>query len=461
MARWTRRAVLGAGIAALTGCAVSATPRPRLDVLYGEARRARSQPPLVVVPGAFGSTLRDRTTGREAWPQSDSKLLFSNYRHLELPIDPRTLEPLPGGLEAHAVFREGLGRDFYGRAIDALQRVGYRRARAGQPPREGAPALYTYEYDFRFDNVHAVRGFSALLRQIREDHGDPALKVDVLAHSNGGLLARYYARYGEADMAETGPFEPTYVGVPHLRRVLLVGTPNLGTIQPVLSLLRGEEVGLRMIPPEVMATCPGVTQMLPHPAVPWLVDLTGRAVEASLYDIGTWRDFQLNVFDPGVAARTVAQHGGGAAGERYLAVLRAYLERHLARGRRFAESLSTPASPDDLRPRVFGGDCELTLARLVAESAGGRLRVRERVRDIASPRPRTDYEAVMFEPGDTVVTRSSLLVRRSVDVSLPREPFESLQVAHGTFLCERHQQLTGNASFLDNMLHALFSADVS
>lgn len=457
MRGWTRRAVLAAGAAAVAGCALRHS-RPQLEVLYGKARHER---PLVLVPGAFGSTLRERATGHEAWPQSDSRLLFSNYRHLELPIDPATLEPVEGQLEAYAVFRQGLGRDFYGRAIDTLAQVGYRRARPGRPPRPGGPALYTYEYDFRFDNVHAARGFAELLRVIREDHGDPALKVDVLAHSNGGLLVRYYARYGTAGLPESGPLQPTYAGAPHLGRLLFVGTPNLGTMQPVLSLLRGEEVGLRMIPPEVMATCPGVTQLLPHPAVPWLVDLTGRVVDASLYDIDTWRDFQWNVFDPGVAARTVAQHGGGAAGRRYLEVLRAFLAVQLARGRRFAEALSVPASSADLRPWVLGGDCELTLSRLVAETAAGRLRARERVRDIASPRPRTDYEELMFEPGDTVVTRSSLLGRRSVDVALPREPFESLRVAHGTFLCERHQQLMGNASLLDNMLHALYSADLA
>jgi hypothetical protein len=110
---------------------------------------------------------------------------------------------------------------------------------------------------------------------------------------------------------------------------------------------------------------------------------------------------------------------------------------------------------------VFGGDCELTLARLVVEGVGGMTHARERVEDIAEPVPGVDYEKVMYEPGDTVVTRSSLLGRRTLDVSAPREPPESLRVAHSVFLCERHQQLTGNASFQDNLLNALFSVDVA
>jgi hypothetical protein len=70
-----------------------------------------------------------------------------------------------------------------------------------------------------------------------------------------------------------------------------------------------------------------------------------------------------------------------------------------------------------------------------------------------------DYAALMFEPGDAVVTRSSLLGRRSLDIAAPRTGFESIPVAHSVFLCERHQRLTGNPSFQDNLLNTLLSVD--
>jgi len=101
----------------------------------------------------------------------------------------------------------------------------------------------------------------------------------------------------------------------------------------------------------------------------------------------------------------------------------------------------------------------LTLARLVAERVDGYYVVRERARDIANPVPGVDYEALMFEPGDGVVTRSSLLGRRTLNIAAPRSEVESLQVAHSVFLCERHQQLTGNPSFQDNLLNLLLSVD--
>jgi pimeloyl-ACP methyl ester carboxylesterase len=457
MARWTRRGFVAAGLS-IAGCA--RLDRPPLGPLYRPTQDSVDQPPLIVIPGAFGSRLRDRRTGREIWPRSDRNLLVSSYRDLELDIDADRLEPKAGGIEAYDIFEAGLGRDFYGQVLRTLQQAGgYVRCGNHEKPRADRRNFYVYPYDFRLEDLAAAQGLHELIERIRVDFGDPRLRVDVLAHSNGGLLARYYARYGTAETPAYGPFKPTQVGAAAIRRLLLVGTPNLGTLQPVLSLLRGEEVLLGQIPHEVMASCPGTMQTMPHPAIPWLVDLQGRTVDRDLYDIATWRESRWSIFDPRVAERTIAEHGGGAAGRRYLELLREYHAKYLRRARRFVESLAVPGGPDDLRPFVFGGDCELTLARLVAEEVEDHYVARERVREIEKPLPGVDYEALMFEPGDTVVTRSSLLGRRTLDIAAPRSEVESLQVAHSVFFCEHHQQLTGNPSFQDNLLNSLLSVD--
>lgn len=457
MDRWTRRSFLAAGLC-LGACAH--LERPPLGALYRPTRQTLDQPPLVLIPGAFGSRLRDRRTGREIWPRSTAALLASDFRGLELDIDPVALEPCTHDVEAYDLFLEGLGRDFYGEVLRTLERVGgYGRCGAGGAPSTERRNYYVYPYDFRLDNVHAARGLHELIERIRADYGDPQLAVDVLAHSNGGLLARYYARYGTADLPDSGPFVPTGAGRAAIRRLLLVGTPNLGTMQPVLSYVNGEEVGLRRMPQEVVATCAGAPQMMPHPAVPWLIDVRGRVLDYGLYEIDTWRQLGWSLFDPRVVERASNRHGGGAAGRRHVATLREYMARHLRRGRRFMESLAVPAPGAEPPLHVFGGDCELTLARLVVEDVGDRLVGRDTVADIAAPVPGVDYEALMFEPGDTVVTRTSLLGRRTLNVAAPRAEVESLGVAHSVFLCERHQQLTGNPSFQDNLLHALLSVD--
>ena len=457
MDRWTRRSFLAAGLS-LGACA--RLEKPPLGSLYRPARASIGQPPLVMIPGAFGSRLRDPHSGREVWPGSSASLLASDYHGLEVEIDPDTLEQRQDGIEAYDVFDEGLGRDFYGQVLRTLEKEGgYVRCGPCVKPRDDSRSLYVYSYDFRLDNIRAAQGLHELIERIRSDHGDPRLQVDVLAHSNGGLLARYYARYGTADLPDDGPPVPTGAGRPAIRRLLLVGTPNLGTIQPVLSHVRGEEVGLRRIPQEVIASFSGAPQLMPHPALPWIVDTTGRPLDLDLFDLETWRKLRWSLYDPRVIERTKKRHGGGADGRRALEVLREFLARHLARGKRFLEALSAPAPGMEPPLYVFGGDCELTLARIVIEDLGNRFAGRERVAAITAPVPGVDYEAIMFEPGDAVVTRASLLGRRTLNVAAPRDEIESLEIAHSVFLCEKHQQLTGNPSFQDNLLNTLLSVD--
>ncbi|MGH8743747.1 MAG: hypothetical protein ACREUY_05650 [Burkholderiales bacterium] len=48
-----------------------------------------------MVPGIFGSKLRNRATGKEVWPGSTLDIVFSNYQELALEINPRTLLPKP------------------------------------------------------------------------------------------------------------------------------------------------------------------------------------------------------------------------------------------------------------------------------------------------------------------------------------------------------------------------------
>ena len=101
MAQWTRRSFLAASLC-LGAC--TRLDRPPLGALYRPAQGSTDQPPLVVIPGAFGSTLHDRRTGHEVWPGSTLSLLASDYRDLEVTIDPDTCEPCADDIVAQDVF---------------------------------------------------------------------------------------------------------------------------------------------------------------------------------------------------------------------------------------------------------------------------------------------------------------------------------------------------------------------
>ena len=99
--------------------------------------------------------------------------------------------------------------------------------------------------------------------------------VNVVAHSMGGLVAR-------AAIAQGAP----------VRRLIMLGTPNFGSFAPVMAfratyplVRKVAALDLRNSPEDlaqkVFATFPGLTQMLPNPAVWNALDL---------YDLNSWPD---------------------------------------------------------------------------------------------------------------------------------------------------------------------------
>ena len=79
----------------------------------------------------------------------------------------------------------------------------------GQPLVQQRARLYVFTYDWRQDIVKTVGKLDELIEQIRRDYGDPYLRVDVIAHSMGGLIVRYFERYGTVDVLDGNSFPVT------------------------------------------------------------------------------------------------------------------------------------------------------------------------------------------------------------------------------------------------------------
>lgn len=442
------------------GC--TASRGPDLERLYASARQGGTEPvPVILIHGVLGSRLSDARSGVEVWPGSFTDLLFSDFTELALEFDPQTLEPLPDPLVPSGIFDRAAGQDFYGAIIETLERAGgYVPGHLGRKPAPGRRQYYLFLYDWRQDNLQAVRALDALIEEIRRDYADPRLEVDLVAHSNGGLIARYYARYGTVDLLDGNDFPVTWAGAERIRRLILLGTPNFGSVRALTGFIEGTRIGLGRIPPEVLASFPSGYQLFPHALNEWLIGSRGQPLDRDLFDVEIWRRFQWSIFDPRVRQRIVEERGGGADGDRYLAAFERYFERRLERARRFTWSLSVATPEPELRPIVFGGDCELTPARLLVEEIRGESVLRLWPSQIRHAVPGIDYDALMLEPGDGTVTKASLLARSALDPSRPRHRYVDFPLAFSFLLCERHDRLTGNVSFQDNLLHALLSVDL-
>ena len=445
-------------IVALCGAlgACSYPTRPDLGRLYRIGTEWADPTPVIIIPGVFGSKLRDRATGAEAWLGSWNTVLFGEYRNLALDFDRQTLQVRADDLEAFDIAEQALGQDFYRPILDILQRYGgYVRAAPGAPVRPGERRYYIYAYDWRQDNVEAARGLDQLIEAIRRDYDDQALKVDIVAHSMGGLVARYYLRYGPVDVLDGSEQLVTLYGTSRVRKLILLGTPNMGSAASLHAFLTGEPIGLKRIPPEVLATMPSGYELFPHPLVTWLIDASGRGLSDDLFDGATWRRYRWSIFDPSVEARIRAQHGADA--DTYVAALHRYFDYRLERARRFLWALSTPEPATPIRYVLFGGDCTLTPARLALENENGQPVARLYPEQIRNRATNVRYDEIMLEPGDGSVTKPSLLARETLDPMAPQSEDSFIPIAYWFFLCERHDQLTNNINFQDNLLNVLLT----
>jgi len=439
--------------------ACSTMTKPDLPRLYQQSWEV-NQPPVILIHGIMGSRLENSATGEEVWFGSLFKLAFSDYREAALEIDPVSLEPLPSTLVPSGLADQLAGKDFYGNITRTLERAGrYKRALPGEVQKPGSRSYYVFLYDWRQDNVKSAQQLYRFIEQIRKDYSNPQLKVDLIAHSMGGLIARYFLRYGKTDVLNGNSFDVDLSGANRVHRVILLGTPNLGSMNSLHAFIKGKKIGFGRLPPEALASMPSVYQTFPHALNDWIITTKGKPLNRDLFDVRIWRRFQWSIFDPEVSQRIIEQAGSPDEGRAYEKVLERYFEIQLERGRRFVWSLTVPLPADSHKLIVFGGDCLLTPARLLVEEVNGVSEVRLWPHELSNPLPGVDYGSLMLEPGDGIVTKASLLARESLDSSVTRHRYIDFPLDYPLFLCEKHDALTGNVTFQDNLLHALLSLE--
>jgi pimeloyl-ACP methyl ester carboxylesterase len=436
--------------------------RPDLVRNYESSSNDPDQPPVIVIHGLGGSTLVDAKTGKQFWPGSLSTLAFGNYRSLaSMSAEDREGEGLvPGDL-----FYGVAGVDFYRDLLHSLETVGrFQPGKPGQPIGDQRRRYYVMLYDWRKDNILAVRKLHALIEQIRIDYRDPALRVDIIAHSNGGLIANYYLRYGPTDVLEQAKFTPWLEGDQRIRRLVMLGTPSLGSVTSLERLTYGDRMAVRTVPVEVMATFVTPFQALPHRLSEAILDPHGQPVELDLFDAAVWRTRKWSVYSPEVMARVRDSMATPAEGEQALAGLQATFVHNLHRADRLQRALTATLPARNVDIAVFGGDCEPTLGHAVLQDdpEGSRLVFRpgqvidpDRGGDDGKEHEKRDFERLMYEPGDGLVTRNSQVGR--LPAGRAREEIHMLPISQTFFLCESHGRLTHNPYFQNNLLYFLLS----
>jgi hypothetical protein len=449
----------------LIGCTAGILPnRPDLGLLYGRGARSHGpdRNPVIVIPGLTGSKLVEGPTGRVVWgafagdyakPErpADARLIALPMREGAALRDLRDNVRSDGVLERLRVKVLGVPINVraYFQILEALGAGGYRDESlvlSGEVDwGDDHFTCFQFDYDWRRDNVENAQRLHRFIQEKRTYvRGEtkrrfgidrPNLKFDVVSHSMGGLLLRYYLRYGASDLPEDGSMpEVSWAGAANIERAILVAPPNAGSLESLVQLVEGKGYGpFARYPPSLLGTFPSGYQMLPRGRHA-MVLAEGAPVE-DLFDPELWRRMQW-----GLASREAEEtiswllpDEADPAARRRIAL--DHQRKALQRASRFTAALDQQArGPDGLQLFLIAGDAIATPRRAVVGTGAEALSI------------------VATGPGDSKVLRSSALMDERLDAvwspSL-RSPVEWHTVM---FLPHGHLELTKHPVFTDNLL---------
>ncbi len=465
------RAVVLAALV-LAGCA--ARDGAELALLYNQAAQwhGPDRNPVIVIPGILGTRLVDQETGRLAWGAFDGSSADparpGEARVLALPVaDAARLSELRDGVVPDGVLERvrvrllgiPLELQAYAYILATLGAGGYRDEALGLAGEvDYGPGHFTcfqFAYDWRRDNVESAQQLAAFIAEKRAavQHeyarrfgiANADVRFDIVAHSMGGLVTRYFLRYGGQDLPADGALpELSWEGARSVERVILVGTPNAGSAEALLELVNGWQVAplLPFYPAALVGTFPATYQLLPrsrHRAALWDGD-PARPVE-DLLDPALWERLGWGLAsqhaDATLAELLPELSDPAERGTRAKALQR----RALARARAFAAALDRPARPpDDLELFLVAGDAAPTPKTVAVDPASGGVRVIEK------------------GPGDGTVLRSSALLDERVGEAWQPTLVSPLGFRTVLFLPEDHLGLTSSPVFRDNVLFWLLEA---
>jgi pimeloyl-ACP methyl ester carboxylesterase len=423
---------------------------------------AQGRNPVILVPGLAGSELRHKDSRQRIW----FRTFRSRSEDLRLPIGADPTKAHDDIVATDALRTIKIGGlplyDVYGGFIKVMvTRGGYHEEPWETPSPEGShDSLYIFAYDWRLDNVANARQLIRRIEQLKLKLGKPQLKFDVVAHSMGGIICRYAAMYGDADLRDgDGKAEPTWAGAKHFDKVILLGTPNEGSANSLNALVNGLSIGnIRIDLPFVQDsskftafTIPAVYQLLPAPDTIRAFNDKLEPVSLNIYDPKTWSKYGWSVIDD---KDFVSKFDSS---ERTNA--KAYFAAALDRSKRLHEALAAAdGKTGDVSFYVLGSDCGTALDSVVlyedqkTKKWKTLFRPKGFTRSDGSRVSDDDLKKLMLAPGDGIVTKRSLAAdTESRNAGVP----SIIGTTENKLICGDHNRLAGNARIQDHILSIL------
>ncbi|MDJ0864868.1 MAG: hypothetical protein QNK03_02090 [Myxococcota bacterium] len=420
--------------------------------------------PLIVIPGIMGSHLIDPETERPVWGDFRDRFArpwkAGDAGVIGLPMElGAPLDRLQGVAQAAGSLSSIWGSigglqvelRLYSGGLSKLG-VGSFRGSYGSRSRhepdwadEARATSFQFPYDWRRSLDETAGRLLEFMRlasrfvQAKRGTSDP-VKFDVVAHSMGGLVLRYFLRYGGQRLPYDGSLPVLdWSGAAFVDSAILVGTPNGGSLRVLDRLVSGLP-GNPIHPhyePTITGTMPSLYQLIPRTRHrPFVME--GGGPEPDCLDASFWRHMRWGLADPDRAeALATLLPGVESAAERTDIALE-HQEKCLSSARALFRALDEPAErPDSLSLHLVVGDAHKTVMTGTGVAGDGRIRV------------------VRKAPGDGVVLRSSALLDDRVGGDWEPRLRTPLQWNGVTFIRSDHMKLIDDPVFIDNALFFL------
>ncbi|MCY7348755.1 MAG: hypothetical protein LH614_21405 [Pyrinomonadaceae bacterium] len=448
--------------------AVGQTPSPSPLATPAESSKSvqTGKPPVIIIPGLIGSELINKTTDETVW----FNIQRSKTDDLRLPIS-TNLKANTDNLVAGDIIRNIKYLKFlpeteiYQSIASSLILPGYYKEGSWETPDAGdfQDTYYVFPYDWRRDNVESARLLMQKINALKLKLKRPDLKFNIVAHSMGGLVARYAAMYGDADLPSgTRRIVPTWAGAKSINKIFLVGTPNEGSAPSLSGLLNGYSITrinlpfVQSISKFDMFTIPSVYQLLPHGGTLRAFDENLKPLRIDIFNPATWEKYGWAAYtDPKFVKEFTIQEQAQA---------KSFFRVVLNRAKHFQEALDANITAKSGVPMyLLGSDCKPTIDGVIILRDGKKNRWRtifdakDFKRSDGTKVSGKELEDVLYAMGDGVVTQRSLLTSSLGGAKMQGKYKAALPVREASFVCATHNLLLSNAEVQNKLFADLIS----
>ena len=419
--------------------------------------------PVIIIPGLIGSELVNKNTGDKVW----FDLLRAKDDDLRLPVSPNLKANrdnlVPGDiLRKIQLIRFTPEIEIYQKLIDALEADGYTEGKLDAPPENGSTdTFYVFPYDWRLDNVENSHLLLKKLDELRAKLKNPKLKFNVVAHSMGGLIARYAEMYGKADLTARS-VRPTWKGASYFNNISLIATPNGGSLSALNSLLNGFSLfgGGKLNLPFVqnlseydLFTIPSIYQLLPHDGMVRAYDENLKPIKVDVYNPATWEKYGWTAYTNEDFTKKIENTTPEQA--------KAYFRAVLLRAKLFQAALDAkPARKNPIPIYYLGSECKPTIDGMILyKDSKDNVWKTEFEADSFTKSDGTkvskdELEKVLYSPGDGVVPKRSL-ISSLLSVGKFRNLRSGVVGDELTIACGEHNRLAGDEIIGKSLLSVL------